>query len=722
MKLHIQRIFFLLFLLITFCESKAQQNRIPGIPSGLYSQEIQKDIQLPGGSSQNILRLIKQANRTIAFSANQMFVFELNKWSQRPLPVQGNFQTAAMDTKGKLWMIISGSLINFDGSNRISLPFLTQKDTVFSLFLENETTVYIGTNKGLYSNNGTSWDLVKITANKKVNQIAAGKGELLWVATSDGLFKRDKGQWVNMNERVIAPGIRRNFLCLSNGPSSGDLLFGTPFVVAKIAEDGNHWAYTKADGLPYGPITAIRNSGNNIWIATPDGAILKNDRWHYYHGKTWLPDNQINDILVCDPNTVWLATPKGISQIQQVQMSLVQKSERFEQRLNQRHLHHNLVSDCVFPAPGDTTSHQCFTNDNDGLWTSIYLASESFRYAVTGSKVAYDNAVRTYEAMEMLSTVTPIPGFVARSFVSIDEPTGQGGEWHVSADDKWKWKGDTSSDELVGHMFAYPIFYELVANGILKERVKRHVEKIMSNIVDNNFQLRDLDGIATRWAVWTPDSLNNSPEWLYEKGINSLQILSFLESAYFVTKNPRFEKACQSLIKDHHYVDNMMQQKMVTPLEINHSDDELSYLPYYCLLRYVRDPQLKIAYQKSILRSWKFEKEDKNPLWNIISSASLNTDCDLQTALSELRNYPMETIIWGVQNHQRWDLRINPIADRFLKDQSTTVIPVAERGITKWNTNPYQFDYGGNGTTEDDGAAWLLPYWMGRYHQLFREQ
>ena len=168
---------------------------------------------------------------------------------------------------------------------------------------------------------------------------------------------------------------------------------------------------------------------------------------------------------------------------------------------------------------------------------------------MTKDPEAKKNAIRAYEAMERLETITGIPGFPARSYVASDESTGQGGEWHLTPDGKWKWKGDTSSDEIVGHMFAYPLFYDLVAEGEYKIRVKNLVYRIMNHIVENNYQLIDLDGKPTRWGVWTPDSLNYATNWWYERGINSLQILSFLKAAYHVTDDQKFEKAYETLIK-----------------------------------------------------------------------------------------------------------------------------------------------------------------------------
>jgi len=267
-------------------------------------------------------------------------------------------------------------------------------------------------------------------------------------------------------------------------------------------------------------------------------------------------------------------------------------------------------------------------------------------------------------------------------------------------------------------MFAYPIFYDLVAKGEIKERVKGLVDRLMTHIVDHHFELVDLDGLATRWAVWNPDSLNHSKRWMYEKGINSLQILAFLKAASHVTGNPKYEKAYTYLTKENHYLDNMLVQKMYGPYEVNHSDDELSFLPYYTLLRYGKESQDLAIFQKSLNRSWQVEEGDRIPIWNYISSIGLGKDCGLSVAKEEMQQIPLDIRNWRMVNSNRWDIHKSAINDRFFKPQATLPIPTAERAISKWNTNTYQMDAGGDGLEEDDGAFYLLPYWMARYHQL----
>lgn len=692
------------------------QNQVQGQKSGVYLQEVRNNIKLPANSENNVIKLLKSGKEIYAVGQNSYSVYKNGSWEATEL--KGNWTTAILDPKNTLWLASSEQIKSKSGEV-LNVP--TEVKEVYCLYWETDKVLHVGTDNGLWTNTNGDWEQFTPTTGVKVQGITGGKENDLWLATLDGIYRRRNQEWINLDEYVMAPGMLKGYIAISNGTTEEDVIFSNSFSVSQIAENGNHWTVTKENGLPYGPVTSIHYSDNELWLGTSKGAIKKTDKWDYYFSKRWLPGDQVNDIIRVSPGTIWIATSEGISEIKSIDMTLPQKSVHFNKRLNRRHIHHGFVADCRFDAPGDTASWKCYTSDNDGLWTSIYLASESFRYAVTGAEDAYENAVRTFLAMEKLETINPIEGFVSRSYVTIDESTGNHGEWHVSADGKWKWKADTSSDEIVGHMFAYPIFYKLVADGELKERCKSLVHRLMSHIVDNNFHLIDLDGKPTRWGVWSPDSLNHVPGWWYERGINSLQILSHLEGAIYITGDKKFEKAYDKLIKEHHYVENMVQQKMYFPYEINHSDDELAFLPYYSLLQHVRDPELKKTYQKSLLRSWQVEQPDRNPLWNIIASSGLDKDCDLDIAVKELQDFPMDVIKWTMDNSHRWDIRFNPMPDRFLNPQATNVIPVDERGISKWNSNPYKLVQKGNGTGEDDGAAWLLPYWMGRYHGFIIE-
>jgi hypothetical protein len=75
----------------------------------------------------------------------------------------------------------------------------------------------------------------------------------------------------------------------------------------------------------------------------------------------------------------------------------------------------------------------------------------------------------------------------------------------------------------------------------------------------------------------------------------------------------------------------------------------------------------------------------------------------------------MDLISWKVRNSDRKDVVIEKEFDREHQKQARTLLPADERPVMKWNGNPFVIDGGNGGYSEDDGAVFLLPYWMGRF-------
>ena len=389
-----------------------------------------------------------------------------------------------------------------------------------------------------------------------------------------------------------------------------------------------------------------------------------------------------------------------------------------------RHNRRGMINASHLEIPGDLSTSTTVNQDNDGLWTSTYLASESFRYAVTKSEKAKANATRTFEAIEWLEEVTGISGLPARSFAKISDNVEQSRSphakiWRPSPHKDWQWLDDCSSDEIVGHMFAISVFYDLVADNKQKKRIEAQVTRIMNHIIDNDFHIIDFDGKPTRWGVYHPDSLNHSKNWAYEKGLYSLELMSHFKTAVYITGNEKFEKTYLYLAEKHNYAKNTVQAKIHGPFEKSYAEDILTIFPYYCLSKYAKEDQYWPLYKQSIERTWSVVEHDRMPAWNIITSIVLNKDCNLETAKEELELFPMDLIDWRMTNSHRWDLTENMIGGRGGAPQATQRIPTPESQIWRWNTNPHLFDTGSGGKREVSGTYFLLPYWMARYHNLF---
>ena len=458
------------------------------------------------------------------------------------------------------------------------------------------------------------------------------------------------------------------------------------------------------------------------WVGTPRGAIRYTDQGReYFAGRRWLPDDRVTGIAVDGPVT-WLETPQGYARIGSDSITLEQKSEAFVKRIQERHVRWGLTTDSALRVPGDLSTNRTRSSDNDGLWTAMYVAAEAYRFKVTGAADAKENARRGMQAILRLEQITGHPGFPARSFIKVGEDEQPGdGEWHDTPDKAWRWKGDTSSDEIVGHYFVYPIYIDLVADEAEKPVLRATLDRITTHIVDNNYQLVDVDGQRTRWGWWTPELIWEDAD---ETGLRALHILSHLRVAISMTvdasNRARFQKAYDDLIKTHRFHLLVRNQKIMVPGHINHSDDELAFLSFYPLLRYEKDPVLLAVYREALERSWQIERPERNPLWNVIFAAGTGArEFDREESLRTLREIPMDQVQWAVTNSHRLDVPIDPMADRFKRRQALVVLPYDELPMSKWNGNPYNLDGGNGGRSEDDGAYFLLPYWMGRAYGLF---
>ncbi|HTL55694.1 MAG TPA: hypothetical protein VL361_08440 [Candidatus Limnocylindrales bacterium] len=480
--------------------------------------------------------------------------------------------------------------------------------------------------------------------------------------------------------------------------------------------------FSESAPLPSGGITAAaRASDGATWLGTTQGLLRLDfsaaecDRRQYFTGRRYLPENRVSQIIADAEGGVWVRTPAGVSHIELRKMTLAAKAEMFEERIRARHDRYGLVADCFLRVPGDTSTFGAIDNDNDGLWTSIYAAAECFRYAITKSQQALSNARKSIEAMLFLEEVAGKRGFPARSYIRKGDRMPQGGEWHWTSDGQFYWKGDTSSDEIVGHFFMFGIAYDLLPDAELKKRIGATTKRIMDHILDHGYTLEDLDGKPTTWGWWSPERLMAQPD---ERALNSLQLLSFLKTAFHITGDPRYEVEYRKVAWDFKYADWLTRVNEFRQ-ELNYSDEELAMLPYYCVFKYEQDPALLRAYRRGLDEWWKNIQREACPLWTFIYlTGNPDAEVDLASAVWTLYRTPMDMIKWTVNNSDRADITWAKGTDRAGEREILELLPPDERPIMRWNSNPFVVDGGSDGREEDDGAAFLLPYWMGRYHKI----
>ncbi len=483
-----------------------------------------------------------------------------------------------------------------------------------------------------------------------------------------------------------------------------------------------------AAGLPLDHlrVLAVATDGA-VWAGGSGGVVRFTgrahpwERWQVFAGRRYLPSDDVLALSAGEDGAMWVRTGAGLSHLRLVPLSLDEKASLVEQRVRARHVRHGLVADSVLAVPGDlSTSHQ-YPSDNDGLWTAIYAAAQSYRYAVTRSDEARDRATASLSALVRLEGITGHPGFPARSFRHRDEPRHDDGEWHWTADRQWEWKGDTSADELVGHFYAFALGHDLLPDGPIKADIRQAVTRIADHLIRHRYTLVDLDGHATRWGHWGLDYFQTE-EGKEEQGLRATQLLSHMLVAAHVTGEPRFRVEYRRLIDQHRYHERM-QTYLPNRLELNFSDEQLAMLSFYPLFRYERDPALRAVFLRAMDQWWLNIQREDNPLWiYIYAQASPDGPARLDRAAHTMVRLPLDLVSWSAHNSHRLDVPRAADPDRHRRPQTTRLLPPPdERHVQRWNGNPFELDGGRHGTAEDDGAAYLLPYWMGRYYGYITE-
>ena len=498
-----------------------------------------------------------------------------------------------------------------------------------------------------------------------------------------------------------------------------------PVLRSSSPKSWTHWERGPVQGLQQFATTPE----GVVWLGGPNGAARFDpasnhlwDRWQYFGADRWLVDSEVHHIYIenSPEEAVWIRTSKGVSRISWMVHTLNDKATYYDQITEQYHVRNGFVARSKLTTPGELTTSTTSDTDNDGLWTAMYLAAQAYRYAATSSDDARQKARRSLDAIMKLETITPIPGFYARTYRTLDEPLPHqdNGEWHPSGDGVTEWKGDTSSDESVGHYYAYALYYDLVANEREKEEIRTYVRRLTDYLIANDYDLIDLDGKPTRWGRWGEDYYE-TPEGDYEKALRSLELLSFLKTTYHITGDPIYQEAYQDRVQRGYAHYTLEYRRWGSEeWEINFSDDELYYLSIYPLLKYEKDPVLKALYMDNLRFTWNQVQPEMNALWNFMSAALEAGPLSppvLNDSIRALERAPLDLIRWKTTNSNRIDIRMNRSPDRHGKNFLVRVLPPDERPLHKHNGNPYVSD-GGDARQLMEPTYWLLPYWLGVYY------
>lgn len=607
-----------------------------------------------------------------------------------------------------------------------------------------EKRIALGPN-GIWQSNGENWEKLEYRIARSVRDAIADDDGNLYVATDAGLY------WCCDGRSQLFQDTSELFSCYVKAVSFAPDNKVWAGVLGGVSVRQNNRLIqnlTPAEGIPSVFVNCISQSPDGVmWVGTDVGVVrFAADGSHSLRfSKRWLADNKVNDVAFDEEGNAWVATAGGMSVIKRKKMNLAEKQNYFYSQLMTKHIREPWIcGNLRLEVPGDTSSWRNSDDDNDGEYTGGYLAMESFRYAVTKNEDALIKARKAFTFLKLLQEVTETEAFFARTIVPADwtevhdpnrtyterqiadalveDPRYKPVEnrWRKSADEKWLWKGDTSSDEMCGHMMGYFFFYEYAATEEDKTAIRKHVSKIMDGLIKNNYNLVDIDGTHTRWGVWSPDILNGSADWASEKSINSFELLAYLKFAAQITGDKIYENEYLRLIEEEGFLENVSNLNKKNPAWQVYFDRTLEGYLFPILLKYEKDPE-RIEFYQNLAEEWMAKQTaGENLINNLTYTISTGKKMNVKQTIDFLKDAPLDLVDWHIDHTLREDVEIvrKPILEEI---QISELPPASERATVRWDKNPWAAVQGDPSQVREP-VFWLWPYWMARYLEIIKSQ
>nr|WP_321486024.1 two-component regulator propeller domain-containing protein [uncultured Draconibacterium sp.] len=613
-----------------------------------------------------------------------------------------------------------------------------------SALCANGENVYALGPKGIWKRTDENWEKQNYEIARSVRDAMVNNEGTLWVATDVGLYACENGGTILYQDTNELKSCYVQ--AVSTGPQN-EIWTGVLGGISVRDQNKLIKNITPKEGIPSAFVNCIRQAPDGVmWVGTEVGIVrFYLDGSHSLRfSKRWLTDNSVNDICFDEEGTAWIATSNGVSAIKEKQMTLATKQDYFYSECMTKHIREPWIcGNLRLTTPGDTSTWRNSDDDNDGEYTGGYLAMESFRYAVTGDEDARIKARKAFDFLRLLQTVTETDNFFARTIVPVEwtevhdpnrtytkhqladamvnDPRYKPVEkrWRKSSDGKWLWKGDTSSDEMNGHMMAYFYYYEYAADEAEKQLVRDHVSKIVDGLIRNNYNLVGIDGKHTRWGVWSPDKLNRDPDWASEKNLNSMELLTYLKFASHISGNEKYEKEYYRLIDEEGYLENAKGINSKNPAWQIYFDLTMEGYLFPILLRYETDPEIRAVYEQ-MLEDWMAgQKSGENLINNLAYTLCTGKKINVQQTIDFLKDTPLDLVDWHIDHTLREDVEIvrSPILEEI---QIAELPPASERATVRWDKNPWAAVHG-NPSQVREPVFWLWPYWEARYLGIIEE-
>jgi hypothetical protein len=307
--------------------------------------------------------------------------------------------------------------------------------------------------------------------------------------------------------------------------------------------------------------------------------------------------------------------------------TLAERAARFDRVAREQHLAGDGLMRSVYLSEDLTQVDHWLHVENNILWSGMYLASQAFRYAVTGEAEAVENARTVLAGLLDLTRVTGVRGLYGRALARPDVPYDHDGhaspswtESPVAEYAGWWYRNDVSKDGYDGLMFGYAAALEHFDDPALLAEVRERVTEVADHLVGNGLQIIDADGEVTEHGRLYQSAYDDYP------GFNALLVASWIKVAAQATGDPALDEfyyACLMRTRPHDacpvidqvdlgsYADSMEDRLLLfkTDCKQNYDNFDMAYQAIYPLLRREQDETLRSRFL-GVLRQNMFHTDE----------------------------------------------------------------------------------------------------------------
>jgi len=210
----------------------------------------------------------------------------------------------------KLLSVLESNDTDFEDLIELKIPFtIAVDDSVTTLEIDKADQLWIGTSRGLWRHDGSSWKWITVVdglPSDNIISFAASGLSMLAAGTDNGLAIQEEGIWTAYTTEDGLP--ESKITALTFGKDK-DLYIGTENGLLK--KSGDTWElYDTSDGLLTNNVSSLMyDSDGRLWVGGKNGVTIYNEvSWKRYK----FPDSYVYDIKEVRSGRVWISTDRGV--------------------------------------------------------------------------------------------------------------------------------------------------------------------------------------------------------------------------------------------------------------------------------------------------------------------------------------------------------------------------------------------------------------------------